>query len=34
MYVKDYEYKENKINEGNDMYLLFCIVIRIYINME
>lgn len=30
MYAKDYEHKENKTNEGNDMYLLFCIVIQTY----
>lgn len=34
MYAKDYEHKENKTNEGNDMYLLFCIVIQTYRNME
>lgn len=27
MYAKDYEHKENKTNEGNDIYLLFYIVI-------
>lgn len=34
MYAKDYEHKENKTNEGNVMYLLFCIVIQTYRNME
>lgn len=33
MYAKDYEQGENKTNEGNDMYLLFCIVVRTYGNM-
>lgn len=34
MYAKDYEQGENKTNEGNDMYLLFCIVVRTYGNMQ
>lgn len=34
MYAKDYEHKENKTNEGNDIYLLFCIVIQTCRNME
>lgn len=34
MYAKDYEQGENKTNEGNDMYLLSCIVVRTYGNMQ